>query len=331
MNILLIALHYHDYTANIARELRELGHEVRVHDIMPRTLFMKALRLIAPRLWQTQLNRHHARILRAEAETPTDLVLFIQAHQMSKENMAGFRSTFRSARFALYNWDSIANHDYLPHLASFDDVFTFDPDDARRHSLRYLPLFCSREFQGLRRREQDQRAIYFVGNIVNPARYRALDAFRDYCDGAGIQLNAYMACTPPMRVKLKREGIVARGLSSRPIDRSAFIDMVETSVAVFDFANHHQSGYTMRVFENLCAGKKIITNNPRVRQEAFYSPDRFHVFDGLDFTGVAAFVQTPLRDPDAEFPEYHIQTFVKHLVDGTSHSLPQHESEDYLR
>ena len=78
----------------------------------------------------------------------------------------------------------------------------------------------------------------------------------------------------------------------------------------------------MRVIENLCAGMKIITNNPRVRDEHFYSPDRFHVYEGLDFTGVREFLDSPLADPEADFPEYHVQTFVQHLLRGTGHALP---------
>lgn len=322
MKILLIAVHYHNYTANIAEELRALGHSVRVHDIMPRDLLMKALRVVSPALWQRRLDRHHARILQRERGATYDMVLFIQAHQMSAANMAGFKAAFLDARFVLYNWDSIANHDYRPHLAAFDQVFTFDPDDARAYGLQYLPLFCSREFQNLARRDQERRAVYFVGNIVNPARYEAVSAFRTYCERHGVRLMAFLACTPPVRLLLRRKGLKPSGLSFGSIDKAGFLDMIETSVAVFDYANHHQSGYTMRVFENLCAGKKIITNNPRILHEPFYSADRIHVFSGLDFDGVKAFVDRPLDDPDAQFSNYRIQTFVRHLVDGAGHPLP---------
>ena len=322
MKILLIALHYHDYTSNIAEELRLLGHSVSVHDIMPRDLLMKGLRVLSPALWQRRLDRHHARILERERGADYEMVLFIQAHQVSATNMAGFKAAFPDARFVLYNWDSIANHDYRPNLPSFDQVFTFDPDDARAYGLEYLPLFCSREFQGLARLNQDRRAVYFVGNIVNPARYEAISAFRAYCESHAVPLQAFMACTPPARLLLRRKGLKPVGLSYGSIGRPAFLNMIETSVAVFDFANHHQSGYTMRVFENLCAGKKIITNNPRIRHEPFYSADRIHVFSGLEFDGVREFIARPLADPEAQFPDYRIQAFVRHLVDGAGHALP---------
>lgn len=100
----------------------------------------------------------------------------------------------------------------------------------------------------------------------------------------------------------------------RSIPHNRFIDMIETSVAVFDFANHQQSGYTMRTMENLCAGKKIITGNHHIVNEPFYSPDRILVFDGFDFSGVRAFLDTPLRDSDARYGLYHVASFARQLL-----------------
>jgi len=323
MKILMIALHYHGYTKGIADELRLLGHDVVLHDIMPRDTATRTLRVLAPGAWQARLDAHHCRIIEGERGKAYDLVFFIQAHQMSASNMAELRTQFRSAQFILYNWDSINNHDYTPHRAFFDKIFTFDPDDANTHRLHYLPLFCSREFQGLRRRNDGYSQVYFVGNVVNPLRYDRVMAFRTYCDAEKLPFETFLACTPPVRLKMLMQGRSLRNLDWGHIARDRFHDMIERSTATFDFANHHQSGYTMRVIENLCAGKKIITNNARVRDEEFYSPDRFHIFVDDDFSGIAEFVREPLRKPDSDFPEYHIQSFVKNILEGRGHAIPQ--------
>lgn len=321
MKILFIALHYHDYTHQIAEEMRLLGHEVSVHDIMPRSFAMRSLRVLAPARWQDRIDAHHRAILEAERGNHYDLVLFNQVHQMSQETLGAFRATFSGAKFTLYYWDSIANHDYLAHVHAFDTVLTFDPEDARRHGFGYLPLFCSRSFQNLARRQRDGRTVYFVGNVVNPRRYAALTAFRSYCAKERITLQEHAACTPPAFVGIARGGTIPTGLKFGSISRAGFMNMVETSAATFDFANHHQSGFTMRVFENLCAGKKIITNNPRVASADFYTPDRFLVFRDFDFAAVRDFLDLPLADEAATFPEYHIQQFARHLVDGTAHDF----------
>ena len=328
MKILMIALHYHGYTEAIAEELRLLGHEVRLHDLQPRDLVMRALRVTAPKLWQARLNKHHSTILKAERGWAADLVLFIQAHQMSHTNFERFRIAFPSARFALYNWDSLANHDYLDKAQYFDTIQTFDPDDAERHGFLYLPLFASRQFQDVPNRVKNRRSVYFVGNIVNPKRYTALDNFRRFCADHEISFRLYMACTPVVRRKLARQKISASGLAHGSIDVAEFRDMLETSHAVFDFANHAQSGYTMRIFENLCGGKKIITNNRRIERETFFSPDRILVLpnDG-QYESVPDFLDIPIEHPQERFSHYTIQAFAVHLTDGTGHDNPSHGVE----
>jgi len=324
MKILMIALHYHGYTEAIADELRALGHEVRLHDLQPRTLPMKVLRVAAPRLWQSRLDKHHARILKTEQDYDADLVLFIQAHQMSDENLKNLRAANPKARFALYNWDSIANHNYLDRAHHFDTVQTFDPVDAAEHGFLYLPLFALRRFQNVPNKVTNPRSVYFVGNIVNPKRYLALDAFRKFSADHEIAFTPYMACTPLVRRWMAKEKISPVGLSSGPIDPSEFQRMLEHSSTVFDFANHAQTGYTMRIFENLCAGKKIITNNQRIENEPFFSQDRILVLpeDG-NFSEVPEFLDIELNHPEETFPDYTVQAFATHLANGTGHANPE--------
>lgn len=323
MKILMIALHYHGYTEAIADELRALGHEVRLHDLQPRTLPMKVLRVAAPRLWQSRLDKHHARILKLERDYDADLVLFIQAHQISDANLKDLRVANPKARFALYNWDSIANHDYLDRAPHFDTVQTFDPVDAAEHGFLYLPLFASRRFQNVPNKVTNPRSVYFVGNIVNPKRYLALDAFRKFSADHGIVFTPYMACTPLVRRWLAKEKISPVGLSSGSIDAGEFRRLLEHSNAVFDFANHAQTGYTMRIFENLCAGKKIITNNRRIEHEPFYSSDRILVLpENGNFSEVPEFLDIELNHPEETFPDYTIQVFAAHLANGTGHANP---------
>lgn len=316
--ILLIGINYHSYTAEIVAELSAQGHEVRFHDIQPAYPWLKVLRKFAPQRYVPALDRYHAGILDAERGRSYDLVIFIQVHQMSAGKLAAFRQVFRSAEFVLYNWDAVTNHDYRPYLPCFDRVYTFDPEDAKALGLCYLPLFCIRAFLGLHRRDLTGQTVYTVGNIVNPKRYEAIHAFKRYCKEQQIGFKSFMACSTHAVSLLLRHGHLPLDVSLRQIRQSAFVDMIETASAVFDFANHRQAGYTMRTIENLCAGKKIITNNPAIRGEDFYSEDRIHVFDGLDFSGVKGFLARPLLAPDADFPEFHLSSFVRHLVEDTA-------------
>ena len=320
--ILLIGLNYHSYTTEIVLALRAQGHEVHFHDIQPGKPWLKVLRKFAPARYPATLDRYHRSILAAEQGWRADLVLFIQVHQMAQATLTALRQAQPAAEFVLYNWDAVSNHDYRPFLHHFQRVYTFDPQDAQALGLQYLPLFCIPAFLGLQRRDASGRAVYTVGNIVNPKRYEAIHAFKRHCAAQGIGFRPFMVGSTHALTLLLRGGHLPLDVSLRSIPQAEFIRLIETSSAVFDFANHHQVGYTMRTIENLCAGKKIITNNPAIRTEPFYSDDRIHVFDGLDFSGVQAFLARPLRDPEADFPAFHLSSFVRRLVDdlATTHS-----------
>lgn len=314
MNVLLIGLNYHTYTSEIVNELRSSGHTVHFHDIQPGRPWLKVLRKFAPARYPAALHRYHDGILDAERGWRADMVLFIQVHQMSQAAMQALRRDQPQAEFVLYNWDAISNHDYRPYLQHFDRVYTFDPEDAKAHGLNYLPLFCIPAFQNLARRDPTGQAVYTVGNIVNPRRYEAIKAFERTCVADRIAFRKYLVGSTHAITLLLRDGYLPLDVSLRSIPQQDFIDLIETSSAVFDFANHRQVGYTMRTIENLCAGKRIITNNPAVRAESFYSDDRIHVFDGMDFRSVKRFLERPLANPQASFPEFHLRSFVRHLT-----------------
>jgi len=315
LRVLFIGLDYHTYTKSLVAEMRMLGAEVTYVDIQPRSLAFKVLRTLAPWAYKRYLDAHHAAAIRASAGMAYDKVVFLQAHQMSLTNLADLRRIQGKASFTLYNWDALSNHDYMPQAAYFDRVLTFDRRDADSHGFDYLPLFCQRAFQGLVRNRSDPHAVYMVGNIVKPQRYAAVESFRAYCRDNGLTFRQFLKISPVVWAQLLRGGTKPVGVTFSAIDADEFRDMVETSSCAFDFANHAQSGQTMRMMESLCAGKKVLTNNVWVRQEPFYSPDRIQVFHGVDFTGLREFLDAPLAEPQATFPEYHIQAFVCRLLD----------------
>ncbi len=301
-------------------EMEALGASVTYVDIQPRNDFFKVLRTVIPSIYERYLDAHHLAAIRASAGIVYDKVVFLQAHQMATDNLGRLREVQKQAEFTLYNWDSLTNHNYLNQAPFFDRVLTFDRRDAEEHSYGYLPLFCQRSMQNLRRDRAEPETLFMVGNLVKHQRYFAVMAFRTYCSKHGLIFKQHLKISPVVLLQLLRSSVYPKGVTLHSIAPEAFLEMTETTLGVFDFANHDQSGQTMRMMENLCCGKKIITNNMWVKREPFYSPDRIHVFDGLDFSGVIDFLRLPFAKPDAKFEEYHIQSFTRRLL-GLEHLL----------
>jgi hypothetical protein len=287
---------------------------VRRFPIEPRGAVNKALRRFASGRHRKSLDAHHAAILRAIAGEQYDIVLFLQVHQFSVENLAALRAAQAPARFVLYNWDSLKTHDYRPHLPWFDKAATFDPVDALALGIDYLPLFALPEFYDVpAARQAIDYDIYFVGSVHSLARYEAVKRLSDYCAATGLRLKLYLHCSPPRMFQLLRRGEWLPGMTLRSIGVEGILDMMRRSTAVFDFASHAQSGLTMRVFENLAAGMKIVATNPGIANEPFYSPERIMLLHDLDFTQVDSFVRTPLAD-ERKFEEYSLSNWLRGLL-----------------
>jgi hypothetical protein len=313
-NLLFIGLTYHDYTKEMIVELEKLGYNVRFHSIKPRNFFNKVLHSISPTIFQKKLDEYHSAIIEEEKENSYEIVFFLQVHLFSLKNVSEIKSQHSDSKFVLYNWDSVKTHDYRHHIPFFNEVYTFDQDDAKKLNVNYLPLFCIEKFQNIPKLKQEEKRVYFVGNIVSVQRYVAVQKFIKYCSNKNVVFNYFLSCTPVVLSRLLKNGHFPFNISFSSITNSSFLNLITNSTTVFDFANHQQVGYTMRIIENLCAGKKIITNNARVLTENFYSEDRILVVYDLDFSNVDSFVLKELVDPCKTFEEFHLNNFLKKIV-----------------
>ncbi len=316
--ILFIGMDFYDYASRIGAAFERLGHSVDFHAIEDRSFAAKAAKKLAPAAYEARRAAYHDRLIESTAGTEYDVVLFIQVHQMRHSALERLRALHPAAHFVLYNWDSLTTHDFRPWLRHFDHPATFDPDDARALGIAYLPLFAVPRFFEIDRTRAPERDLYFVGAIGSMNRFDALARLHRFCEGAGLSARFHLVCSPVVRLQLWRAGKSLPGVTGDSIDFEGIVAMMETSRATFDFANHAQSGYTMRLIENMCAGIKIITENPRILNEPFYRPDRFLLVDGHDFSAVPDFLATPITSqPDVA--AFHVDNWARQLIERTEH------------
>ena len=314
MRVLFIGFNYHEYTLSICDEFVKMGFETVFCDIQPSTFRYKIARRASKWLYDLMMKRYHGSILDLYPDDHFDKVVFLQVHQFDASLLRELRRRQRKAIFTLYNWDSLATHDYRPYITMFDRVLTFDQKDAEELGIEYLPLFAMRKYQILINEIPRDNAVYFVGNIVNPQRYKAIMAFRAYCAKEKIDFKFYLSTTVHGLTKMLVAGIVPRRVKFKPVAEDLLIKLVSESTAVFDFANHQQTGFTMRVMENLCAGRRVITNNAYIKEAEFYDADRFFLYKGFDFSGVAEFVRGSSGLEDADLSSYSVQNFAAKLI-----------------
>jgi hypothetical protein len=315
--VLFIGLSYYSYTEKIIGLLRKKGFAVEYYPSEDRSFWSKSTKKLFPSTYKTLLDKYHESIVAAARKSSYDYVFFLQIHSLAFDHVEALRISQPNAKFILYNWDSLATHDYRPYLRLLDEVFTFDRDDAKKVEARYLPLFALPEYfvppEGL----VPSHHIYFVGAIGSLERFAAIRQLDDYCKEQKLRFLKHLHCSPAILLELFGNRLFIEGLSLAALSTEQIIKRMNDSVAVFDFPNHAQSGYTMRLIENLCAGKKIVTSNARVRQEEFYSEDQFFVAENLDFTGLKDFLKTDTQGSDvAECSARRAEFSLDHWIDS---------------
>ncbi|MEE4206494.1 MAG: hypothetical protein V2I39_09380 [Erythrobacter sp.] len=311
--ILFLGLDYYHYSKSICDAFERLGHRIDFRPMEDRSFASKSVKKLAPAAYRRRLDAYHDRLVEESAGKTYDVVLFIQVHEWRHEAIERLRSLHRNAHFVLYNWDSLTTHDFRPWMRHFDEVATFDPDDASALGITYLPLFAIPRFFEIDHAREREHDIYFVGAIGTLDRFDALARLHAFCEGAGLETKFHLLCSPVIRTMLMRHGRSLPGMTGKPLGFGDIVGLIETSRATFDFANHRQSGYTMRLIENMCAGCKIVTENPRILDEPFFREDRFLLVDGHDFSALPEFLARPVTS-DLDVEAFRVDTWVRTLI-----------------
>jgi hypothetical protein len=88
------------------------------------------------------------------------------------------------------------------------------------------------------------------------------------------------------------------------------------SFAILDIQHPHQVGLTMRTFEAMGAGKKLITTNARVKNTDFYNPENILVVERDSVPSIpSGFFLTPYVPPsDFILNKYSINGWLDDVV-----------------
>jgi hypothetical protein len=208
-------------------------------------------------------------------------------------------------RSMLYLWDSVELYSWKKESKLFDNVYSFDRKDAVNNNWFYLPNFHTGQREG--KKNKIIYDIYFAGKFT-PVRFRILERILDllkYSD-----LNCKIVLVPTFKnvlhnrilyrlLKLSgikthwikdflltyevNEGLIFRDFIYREQDDFSEIrNEMNSSNVILDINNPGQSGYSHRLVEALCSGKKVITDNLDIKRENGFNPERIKVIDNIN-------------------------------------------------
>lgn len=283
--VLLIAPRFFGYERDIKAEIERRGAIV---DWLPDRPFdspaMSALTRMRPGWVQPAATRFYRKLLEGFGATNYDLVLVVNGQTLSAEMLTHLRVAHPRATFVLYMWDALANRAHIQkNLPLFDHLYTFDPRDAKNFGMRMRPLFFGPGFDRVAGSESMKYHLCFIGT-AHSDRFPIIDALRRNLP-ADIKAFWYLYMQAPWVLQFRRFTEPSMRHARREdfefvsLDKAKMQEEVAGSRAILDIEHPRQYGLTMRTFETLGAGKKLVTTNAGVRDYDFFSRDNVFVID----------------------------------------------------
>lgn len=309
-----------NYEREIVLALERMGATVTYRSDKPwRASWLKALIRVFPKLAWRAADRLYRPWLEREGPRCVDTVLVVKGEGLSPGFLAALRSRYPAARFILYLWDSIANVRHVEaKFFAFDAFFSFDPEDCRKHSrFRYRPLFFVDSYRS--GASQAGRGLFFLGTL-NGDRPRVLAKLVDSLQSAWM-LDYWLFVRSRLELRIRQiydkdlRKLDEKRFLRQPMTAAAASARIAECAAVVDIEHPRQTGLTMRTFEVLASGKKLVTTNRQIQAHEFYDPARVCVIDRYAPTVPDGFLGSkPAPLTEVFFEKYSIQGWLKEIL-----------------
>lgn len=238
-----------------------------------------------------------------------DVALIINPAQIDAKQLATGLKV--SDRKIAYLYDSFSRWPMTrEELAGYDEVFSFDPENAESYGLKKLYNFIYDDY--IADGEPGEYSALVV--MAGKDRVPALEGLAQEFDRLGVTDYRLLVQSKP--IPGAHPGIT---FFEQRMSLESVGELVKRSRIILDIAKPGQAGLSFRFFEAMAARKKVITNNKSVVDYDFYNPANILVIDEANPVIPERFMTEPYVDvPEHIYRKYTLQEWVK-----TVFALPQ--------
>lgn len=284
--ILFISTRFFNYEIEIANKLRDLGARVDYFDERPsNTVITKGIIRLKRSFIQKKINSYYKTILANIEGEKYDFFFLVKGESIPSFFIKRLKVLQENCCFIYYTWDSFDNNpNALSVLHFFDKKLTFDPLDSEVYKLDFRPLFYIDRYKGIGSTEKPKYKLIFLGT-AHSDRYRLSTDVVNWCEKNNYSTFTYYYMQSKIGYFLKLafdysfKEFDYKKLNFSSLSINEIVEYYKESSIILDINHPGQRGLTMRIFEALAAGKKIITTNKGIMNYVFYDSDNIFVID----------------------------------------------------
>lgn len=300
-NILMFSNAFFNYENLIIEKLEENGASVDFFNERPsNNLFVKAIIRVKKKLLERFIENYYKKIISKIQYNKYDIFFVIKGEVVPRFFIEKVIELNPNIEMFYYNYDSFGNNpNGLQILPLFHHKYTFDLKDAEKYNLIFRPLFCSDIYQ--KKIANDTANLYdvlFIGTAHSDRYVIAENIKKNIIKFNRRSYNYYYIQSKWVYwYKKKFDSTFAdfdfKELSFKKLSHLEILKLYQKSISILDINHPNQEGLTMRTFEALGAGKKLITTNTSILKYEFYNPNNVLVIDRNDIHIDNSFFNTP--------------------------------------
>lgn len=282
--LLVMPLHFYSFGRIIADGLEAMGYNVTsANDEYPQSPFGRVLAkldLPVARWWTRRVFAE-----RFLAAGRWDLIVIIKGRGIGPALVGDLKA--KADRVVGYHFDALA-YDRASERwgAAVDRVSTFDYRDAREKGWPVVELFSAQapispsppiryRISAIQRNHSDRLA--YLDRVLGVLGTE--DSFVFLFEKGVISLTVNALRNPKLYWKWRKH------ISFKPLPYDKYLAALAASDFTLDYAHPLQTGATMRCFEALAMGVKLITNNPHTVESPHFGPHNTVVHTLADSPG----------------------------------------------
>ena len=154
----------------------------------------------------------------------------------------------------------------------WDNIFTFDKRDAEDFGYTYLG-FNYYSNNTIDTNDSPQSDVYFVGGLKG-GRQVLINETYNYLKDYGVICSFDIMLTRKYNQKSLAGANYYRGWLSY----QTILSSVMNTNCIIEIVQEGQRGPTLRYYEAVCMNKKLLSNNPSIKDFPFYNPQWMKVF-----------------------------------------------------
>ncbi|WP_124639416.1 CgeB family protein [Amniculibacterium aquaticum] len=323
MKICVVSFDFWDYDHYIVKALSKKGvesHHIKIGAVSHAGLQEKVLNALSKVVLKKNL-KHEKRqkyvISSLEKLGFQDQILVLNPDVFTHETLAYIRS--KTNRLITFLYDNLQRFPVQDKLHFFDKVFSFDDADVQKYGFEKLCNYNYLDLQPQAENSSDLDLFYVTSydksrnKIIYPLVRKLLQINSVF----QIVVVGKKAWVPKLKYSINpQKSRVPVIFKRKAIGTGIILDFYKRTKSILDLMRSGQTGLSFRVFEAMAFEKKIITNNPTIKNYDFYNPKNILILNE-DFSNLTPeFFNSPYEKiPEDIYQKYTLDSWVNYVFD----------------